>query len=83
MPIAAGTDDHWSSTRDAINILRTRTDAGLEIEVRGYPEAGHDLVGDGGPPEAARSGGTPEADAAARQDVWPKVLDFLRLTLRP
>lgn len=83
MLIVGGKDAQWNSTRAAMNIFRVRTDAGLETEVRGYPEAGHDLVGDGGPREAARSGGTPEADAAARQDVWPKVLDFLRRTLTP
>ena len=83
MLIAGGRDAQWNSTRAAANILRARTDAGLETEVRAYPEAGHDLVGDGGPRDAARSGGTPEADAAARQDVWPKVVAFLARTLTP
>lgn len=83
MLIAGGRDAQWNSSTAASNILLTRTNAGLETEVQVYPEAGHDLVGDGGPRQAARSGGTPEANAAARQDVWPRVVDFLARTLTP
>jgi dienelactone hydrolase len=64
-------------------IVRTRSAAGLPTEALVYPDAGHDLVGDGGPRDVARSGGTPEANAAARQDAWPRVIDFLARTLTP
>jgi dienelactone hydrolase len=83
MLIAGGRDAQWNSSQAAANIFQARTQAGLETELRGYPDAGHDLVGDGGPRDSARSGGTPEANAEARQDVWPKVLAFLERTLKP
>lgn len=83
MMIAGGEDAQWNSVTAAETILRTRTDAGLQTEALTYPEAGHDLVGDGGPRDAVRSGGTPEANAAARRDAWPKVVAFLARTLTP
>lgn len=82
MVIAGGKDAQWNSAGAAEAIVRARG-AGLPTEALVYPEAGHDLVGDGGPRDAARSGGTPEANAAARQDAWPKVVDFLARTLTP
>lgn len=81
--VSGGLDAQWDSSQAAINIVRARADAGLETDILGYPDAGHDLVGDGGPREAARSGGTPEANAAARQDAWPKVVAFMARTLNP
>lgn len=81
MLIAGGKDAQWNAARAAANILKARTDAGLETEVLIYPQAGHDLVGDGGVRQVERSGGTPEADAAARQDAWPKVVAFMTRTL--
>lgn len=83
MVIAGDRDAQWNSAGAARTIGRTRTDAGLATEVLIFAEAGHDLVGDGGPRDAARSGGTPEANAAARQDIWPKMVDFLARTLTP
>lgn len=83
MVIAGGEDAQWNSAGAATAIQRSRTGAGLETEALIYLEAGHDLVGDGGPRDAARSGGTPEANAAARQDAWPRVVDFLARTLTP
>ncbi len=83
MVIAGGRDAQWNSAGAATAIQRSRTEAGLETGALIYLEAGHDLVGDGGPRDAARSGGTPEANAAARQDAWPRVVDFLARTLTP
>lgn len=83
MVIAGGRDAQWNSAGAAGTIERTRAAAGLATEVLIFPEAGHDLVGDGGPRETARSGGTPESNAAARQDIWPKLIDFLARTLKP
>ena len=81
--IAGEKDAQWNSALAVRRIVADRTAAGLATEAAVYPEAGHDLVGDGGPREAARSGGTPEANAEARQDAWPKVQAFLARTLRP
>ncbi len=77
-------DAQWNSARMARNIVATRQRAGLETEALIYPEAGHSISGgDGLRPLDPRSGGSPEADAAARQDSWPKVIAFLQRTLRP
>ena len=81
--IAGEKDAQWNSALAVRRIVADRTAAGLATEAAVYPEAGHDLVGDGGPRQAARSGGTPEANAGARQDAWPKVQAFLARTLRP
>lgn len=75
--IAGEKDAQWNAARQARNIQATRQAAGLRTEVLIYPEAGHDLIGDGGPRQAHRSGGTPEANAAARVDAWPRVVTFL------
>lgn len=75
--IAGEKDAQWNAARQARNIQATRQAAGLRTEVLIYPEAGHDLIGDGGPRQAHRSGGTPEANAAARADAWPRVVTFL------
>lgn len=77
-------DAQWNSARMARNIVAARKAANLETEALIYPEAGHGVAGpDGLQPLDPRSGGSAEADAAARQDAWPKVLAFLARTLRP
>lgn len=77
-------DAQWNSARMARNVVATRKAAGLETEALIYPEAGHSLAGsDGLRPPDPRSGGSPEADAAARLDAWPKVVAFLQRTLKP
>ena len=75
--IAGEKDKQWNAARSTRNIAASRTEAGRTTELLVYPEGGHDLVGDGGPRNEPRSGGTPEADAAARADAWPRVVDFL------
>ena len=84
MLIAGEQDENWNSARQARNIVAAREAAGLATETLIYPEAGHDLIGgDTEPRTVHRSGGTPEANAAARADAWPKVQAFLAGTLRP
>ncbi|MBX3476978.1 MAG: dienelactone hydrolase family protein [Brevundimonas sp.] len=83
MLIAGEQDAQWNSARQARNIVAARQAAGLPTEALIYPEAGHDLIGDGGPRQAHRSGGTPDANAAARADAWPRVTAFLARALRP
>ncbi|RZJ29467.1 MAG: dienelactone hydrolase [Brevundimonas sp.] len=79
--IAGGQDAQWDAARAATAILEARTRAELETTALIYPDAGHDLVGDGGVRQTERSGGSPEADAAARQDAWPQVVAFMARTL--
>lgn len=79
MLIAGERDAQWNAADAARAIADARV--GRHTELLIYAEAGHDLVGDGGPRDAARSGGTPEANAAARQDAWPRVVAFLARTL--
>ncbi|WP_420477822.1 dienelactone hydrolase family protein [Brevundimonas sp. FT23028] len=79
--IAGGQDAQWNSARAVRAISADRAAAGLRTETAVYPDAGHDLVGDGEVRRVERSGGTPEADAAARADAWPKVVDFMDRTL--
>lgn len=84
MLIAGDRDGLWNSGAMARNIVASRRAAGLETEALIYPEAGHNIAGgDGDPVEDPRSGGSPEADAAARLDAWPKVISFLERTLEP
>lgn len=79
--VAGDRDAQWDSAASARAIKATRDAAGRETVALIYPDAGHDLVGDGGPRDASRSGGTPETNATARADAWPKVVDFLGRTL--
>ncbi len=81
--IAGEKDAQWNAARGARNIAASRTEAGLKTELLIFPEAGHDLVGDGGPRVEPRSGGSPEADAAARAEAWPRVVAFLSNALAP
>lgn len=83
MLIAGGKDAQWNAERQSRNIVAARQAAGLKTEQLFYPDAGHDLIGDGGPRDSPRSGGSPEANAAARADAWPKVVAFLARTLEP
>lgn len=84
MLIAGEKDGQWNAARQARNIAATRTTAGLPTEALIYPEAGHDLIGgDGDLRQAHRSGGSPEADAAARLDAWPRVVAFMAGRLKP
>jgi uncharacterized protein len=83
MLIAGEQDAQWNSARQARNIVASRQAAGLATEALIYPEAGHDLIGDGGARDAHKSGGTPEANAAARAEAWPQVVAFLARHLQP
>ena len=80
--IAGDRDAQWNSADAARAIVASREAAGLETTALIYRKAGHDLVGDGGPRESPRSGGSPEADAAARADAWPRVVAFMAEALQ-
>lgn len=84
MLIAGDRDQLWNSGRMSRNIVAAREKAGLKTTALIYPEAGHDLAGGSDEPrEDPRGGGTPDANAGARADAWPKVVEFLRSALRP
>lgn len=84
MLVAGDQDKLWNSGRMARNIAASRSKAGLKTETLLYPEAGHDLGGGSATPRVdARGGGTPEANAAARADAWPKAMIFLKDALKP
>lgn len=84
MLVAGDQDKLWNSGRMARNIAAARTKAGLKTEALIYPEAGHDLGGGSATPRVdPRGGGTPEANAAARADAWPKAMAFLKDALKP
>ncbi|MDF2382277.1 hypothetical protein JMG10_12405 [Nostoc ellipsosporum NOK] len=84
MLITGDADRLWNSGRMARNIVAARKAKGLETQALIYPEAGHDLGGGSAEPRAdPRGGGTPEANAKARADAWPRMLAFLAATLRP
>lgn len=84
MLVAGERDAQWNSAQMARNIRDTRAETGLTTEVWIYPEAGHNIAGGHAQPiDDPRSGGTPEADANARLDAWPRVLGFLERTFVP
>lgn len=84
--VAGGKDRQWKSGTMASNLETVRKARGLETTLLLYPEAGHDVGGDGWTPtlgEVARGGGSAAANARAQTDAWPKVLAFLKKTLKP
>ncbi|WP_339930375.1 acyl-CoA thioesterase/BAAT N-terminal domain-containing protein [uncultured Brevundimonas sp.] len=86
MLVAGDADREWRSGQMARNLAASRAVAGRETTLLLYPEAGHDVGGDGWAPTAggvARGGGTAEANARAQADAWPRVLAFLARTLGP
>ena len=85
MLVAGDADREWRSGQMARNLAAVRQRAGLDTELLVYPDAGHDISGDGWAPTVAgidRGGGSAEANARAQADAWPKILDFLERTLR-
>ncbi|MGH6694961.1 MAG: dienelactone hydrolase family protein [Sphingopyxis sp.] len=84
MLVAGDKDRLWNSGRMSRSIVATRDAAGLRTEALIYPDAGHDLAGGSAEPrDDPRGGGSPEANAKARADAWPKVTAFLKDALRP
>ena len=87
--VVGGHDDQvWASGMMAQNIAERRTAAGLETVALIFPEAGHFLSGNGWMPTTqynvglSKSGGTPQANAAAQARAYPETIAFLKRTLR-
>jgi dienelactone hydrolase len=77
----AGKDALWSSAdfaRDIANTIRARGRA--RVEHLAYPDAGHGIA-EPVPfvplPAADELGGSTQADAAAREDLWPRIVRLL------
>ncbi|MDM4767855.1 acyl-CoA thioesterase/bile acid-CoA:amino acid N-acyltransferase family protein [Pelomonas sp. SE-A7] len=88
MLLVAGTDDEmWDSGGMARAIAAKRAERGLVTEALVYEGAGHAIQGSGYQPTTMHNagpmkmGGTPEADARAQGDAWPRMLAFLKRTL--
>lgn len=87
MVIAGQEDQVWNSAMMAHNIAERRAEAGLVTEALIYVDAGHSLGGNGYAPTTqydrglSKTGGTPEGNAFAQGDAWPKMIAFLRRTL--
>ncbi|MGZ9113555.1 MAG: acyl-CoA thioester hydrolase/BAAT C-terminal domain-containing protein [Brevundimonas sp.] len=84
MLVAGDADREWRSGQMARNVAASRSAAARETTLLIYPDAGHDVGGDGWAPtagEVARGGGSAEANARAQADAWPRILAFLGRTL--
>ena len=86
--VVAGQDDQvWNSAMMAHNIAERRAEAKLETVSLIYTDAGHYLSGTGYNPTTQydvglmKAGGTPEGNAHAQADAWPKTIAFLKRTL--
>ena len=87
--VIGGHDDQvWASGMMAQNITERRAAAGLQTVALIFPEAGHSLSGNGWMPTTqynaglSKSGGTPQANAAAQARAFPETIAFLKRTLR-
>jgi dienelactone hydrolase len=87
MLIAGQEDQLWNSAMMAHNIAERRAEAKLETVSLIYTDAGHAIGGTGYNPTTQydasprKVGGTPEGNARAQADAWPKTIAFLKRTL--
>lgn len=86
--VGGGDDQVWDSAGMATAIAERRSRAGLRTVSLIFPNAGHAIGGHGWSPTTTynegfmRMGGRPEADARAQAEAWPRLLAFLRDSLR-
>ncbi len=91
--VAGGDDQLWDSGGMAKNIAAARSGGASEkrpaTQTLIYPNAGHLISADGWRPTTqynvslSKVGGTPEGNAHAQADAWPKTLAFFRRHLGP
>jgi dienelactone hydrolase len=86
--VVGGQDDQvWASGMMAQNIAERRAKAGLDTVALIYTDAGHALGDTGFSPTThydvgpLKVGGTPEGNAHAQGDAWPRTIAFLSRTL--
>ena len=86
--VAGGDDQLWDSGGMAKNIADPRRKSQV-TQTLIYPNAGHLISGDGWRPTTqynvalSKVGSTPEGNAHADADAWPKTLAFLKRHLGP
>ncbi len=90
MLICGEADALWPSCEMARQVeSRARAQGGPAVELHAYKDAGHAAIGVPVPksnPNYERLGslgGTPEGNAQAREDGWPKIIAFLKANLAP
>lgn len=77
-------DNLWSSAQMVQNLAERRAEAGLATRFDIYPDAGHNLGGDGWTPTLLfETGDARAAEAAAQYRTWQGMVDFLKQSLRP
>jgi dienelactone hydrolase len=93
MLIGGQEDQVWNSGMMAHNLAERRAEASKTNKAKGetvsliYTDAGHYLSGNGYGPTTqynagpSKSGGTPEGNAKAQADAWPKTIQFLKRSL--
>jgi uncharacterized protein len=87
--ISGGDDLLWPSALMAKGVMERLEARGFEypVEHLSYPETGHLILSPYLPTwgseafEGLATGGTPEANAEAAEDSWPRVLEFLERAL--
>lgn len=86
--LIGGYDDQmWPSGSMAQHMAERRIEAGLPTEALLFPDAGHLLYDTGHEPTTGynaglrKTGGTPQANARAQAEAWPRTLGFLRRVL--
>lgn len=86
--VIGGQDDQvWASGMMAHNIAEKRAEFGLDTVALIYTDAGHYLSGNGWGQTTqynaglSKSGGTPQGNARAQADAYPKMIAFLKKTL--
>ena len=87
--IAGGDDQLWPSSEMSLSLKRRMAKSGRRASVLTYTGAGH-LIGKYYSPASStlvgggrlETGGSPHANGRAQSDSWPRVLEFLRRTLK-
>jgi dienelactone hydrolase len=83
LAVGAGLDNVWDSATYVREIQQRRTDARTRFHDTSliYGQAGHDVGGAvpylPQPTDLTQDGGTAAANAAARADLWPRILRYL------
>ncbi len=86
--LGGGDDQVWDSAGMAQAIAARRAASGLKTVSLVYPHAGHAISGHGWAPTTTyndgfmKFGGQADADAQAQGEGWPRLLAFLRESLR-
>lgn len=75
-------DNLWSSGHMVQNIAERRAEAGLDTTYLVFPDAGHNLGGDGWTPtKLFESGDARAAEARAQYRTWLNMIQFFRESL--